>query len=55
MWTVSRIPLNVGLMFFNPAPQEFFPQAQIDLAQFPEDRAATFSPRILVTIIRWFL
>ena len=28
-------PLNVGLMFFNPAPQEFFPQTQIDVVQFP--------------------
>jgi ATP-dependent DNA helicase RecG len=29
-------PLNVGLMFFNPAPQKFFPQTQIDVVQFPE-------------------
>jgi ATP-dependent DNA helicase RecG len=29
-------PLNVGLMFFNPAPQKFFPKTQIDVVQFPE-------------------
>ena len=29
-------PLNVGLMFFNPAPQEYFRQTQIDVVQFPE-------------------
>ena len=29
-------PLNVGLMFFNPAPQKFFPQTQIDVVQFPD-------------------
>ena len=29
-------PRNVALMFFNPAPQEFFPYAQIDVVQFPE-------------------
>jgi ATP-dependent DNA helicase RecG len=28
-------PLNVGLMFFNPAQQKFFPQTQIDVVQFP--------------------
>ena len=29
-------PLNVGLMFFNPSPQKFFPQTQIDVVQFPD-------------------
>jgi len=29
-------PLNVGLMFFNTAPQMFFPQTQIDVVQFPD-------------------
>ena len=29
-------PLNVGLLFFNDAPDRFFPQAQIDVVQFPD-------------------
>ena len=30
------LPRNVGLMFFNEHPEQFFPQAQIDVVQFPE-------------------
>jgi ATP-dependent DNA helicase RecG len=29
-------PKNVGLMFFNPDPQKYFPQTQIDIVHFPE-------------------
>jgi ATP-dependent DNA helicase RecG len=29
-------PRNVGLMFFNKHPDQFFPQTQIDVVQFPE-------------------
>src|SRR6185503_1932036 len=29
-------PLNVGLMFFNPRPEAFFPQTQIDIVSFPD-------------------
>ena len=29
-------PLNVGLLFFNNAPDCFFPQTQIDVVQFPD-------------------
>jgi ATP-dependent DNA helicase RecG len=29
-------PLNVGLLFFNDAPDRFFPQVQIDVVQFPD-------------------
>ena len=29
-------PRNVGLMFFNPAPDSFFPQTQIDVVHFPD-------------------
>jgi ATP-dependent DNA helicase RecG len=29
-------PRNVGLMFFNEHPNQFFPQTQIDVVQFPE-------------------
>jgi len=29
-------PLNVGLLFFNNAPDCFFPQAQIDVVKFPD-------------------
>lgn len=29
-------PLNVGLMFFSPEPERFFPYAQIDVVEFPE-------------------
>ena len=32
-----RRPLNVGLMFFHPRPDSFFPQAQIDVVIFPDD------------------
>ncbi len=30
------LPRNVGLMFFNETPHDFFPQTQIDVVQFPE-------------------
>jgi len=30
-------PKNVGLMFFSLEPDQFFPYAQIDVVQFPED------------------
>ena len=30
-------PKNVGLMFFSLNPERFFPYAQIDVVQFPED------------------
>lgn len=30
-------PKNVGLMFFSLEPQRFFPYAQIDVVQFPDD------------------
>ena len=30
-------PKNVGLMFFSLEPDRFFPYAQIDVVQFPED------------------
>lgn len=29
-------PKNVGLMFFSMEPEKFFPNAQIDVVQFPE-------------------
>lgn len=30
-------PKNVGLMFFSMTPERFFPYAQIDVVQFPDD------------------
>lgn len=30
-------PKNVGLMFFSMTPEKFFPYAQIDVVQFPDD------------------
>jgi len=37
-------PKNVGLMFFNDDPSEFFPQTQIDVVYFPDGPGAdTFS------------
>ncbi|HCL89971.1 MAG TPA: hypothetical protein DHW70_01405 [Candidatus Atribacteria bacterium] len=33
-------PKNVGLMFFNPEPYEFFPQTQIDVVHFPDGPGA---------------
>jgi len=30
-------PKNVGLMFFSLVPEKFFPYAQIDVVQFPDD------------------
>ena len=32
----ERLPVNVGLMFFSSRPDQFFPQTQIDVVQFPE-------------------
>ena len=33
----TPFPLNVGLLFFNPEPQRFFPATQIDVVWFPDD------------------
>jgi len=33
-------PKNVGLMFFNDSPSQFFPQTQIDVVHFPEGLGA---------------
>jgi ATP-dependent DNA helicase RecG len=33
-------PKNVGLMFFNDAPSQFFPQTKIDVVHFPEGPGA---------------
>lgn len=33
-------PKNVGLMFFNPHPDKYFPQTQIDVVHFPEGPGA---------------
>lgn len=30
------LPRNVGLMFFNEQPEQFFPQTQIDVVRFPD-------------------
>ena len=32
----SPTPRNVGLLFFNPEPERFFPQTQIDVVWFPQ-------------------
>jgi ATP-dependent DNA helicase RecG len=32
----SLRPKNVGLMFFNEEPSQFFPQTQIDVVHFPD-------------------
>lgn len=32
----SAFPKNVGLLFFHPQPDTFFPQAQIDIVWFPD-------------------
>lgn len=32
----SPWPKNVGLLFFNEAPEKFFPYAEIDVVWFPE-------------------
>lgn len=32
----ATFPLNVGLLFFNPEPHNFFPVTQIDVVWFPE-------------------
>ena len=34
--TEAPRPKNVGLLFFNPKPHEFFPATQIDVVWFPE-------------------
>jgi ATP-dependent DNA helicase RecG len=36
----APFPLNVGLLFFNPAPHRFFPGTQIDVVWFPEGPGA---------------
>ncbi len=33
----ARRPVNVGLLFFNTHPENFFPQTQIDVVIFPDD------------------
>ncbi|MBO8093802.1 MAG: putative DNA binding domain-containing protein [Prosthecochloris sp.] len=33
----SIFPKNVGLMFFNPHPEQFFPATQIDVVWFPDE------------------
>jgi len=44
----SLWPKNVGLLFFNEDPSQFFPQTQIDVVHFPEGPGAdTFSEKIL--------
>lgn len=37
----SPFPLNVGLLFFHPAPHRFFPGSQIDVVWFPEGPGAS--------------
>lgn len=32
----ALFPKNVGLLFFNPHPERFFPATQIDVVYFPE-------------------
>jgi hypothetical protein len=45
----ATLNLAVGLMFFNPAPQKFFPQTQIDVVQFPEGPGAdTFTEKTVL-------
>ncbi|SJZ65451.1 RNA-binding domain-containing protein [Anaerorhabdus furcosa] len=40
-------PRNIALMFFNPTPDKFFPQAQIDIVLFPdEDEGGRLDERI---------
>lgn len=34
--TEFRFPVNVGLLFFNPEPHQFFPVTQIDVVWFPQ-------------------
>jgi ATP-dependent DNA helicase RecG len=34
--TEDVLPINVGLLFFNPEPWRFFPVTQIDVVWFPE-------------------
>jgi ATP-dependent DNA helicase RecG len=33
----APLPLNVGLLFFNPAPDRLFPCTQIDVVYFPDE------------------
>ena len=37
--TEATFPLNVGLLFFNDDPRQFFPATQIDVVYFPEGAA----------------
>jgi ATP-dependent DNA helicase RecG len=39
--TEALFPLNVGLLFFHPEPDGFFPATQIDVVWFPEGPGAT--------------
>ena len=40
-------PRNVALMFFNPEPQKYFPQTQIDVVHFPDGPGAdSFTEKI---------
>jgi len=39
-------PKNVGLLFFNDAPHEFFSQAQIDVVEFKDDAGDRFVEKI---------
>lgn len=53
----SPWPKNVGLMFFNDAPEQFFPHTQIDLLWFPDGAGGdVFDEKIfkgpLATMIR---
>ena len=36
----ALFPKNVGLLFFNSAPEQFFPYTQIDVVHFPEGTGA---------------
>lgn len=39
-------PKNVGLMFFSLEPERFFPYAQIDVVEFPDDSGSTIREKI---------
>jgi ATP-dependent DNA helicase RecG len=48
--TADRLyPKNIALMFFNEAPQEYFPQCQIDVVHFPDGPGAdSFTEKSLI-------
>ena len=52
-------PLNVGLMFFNLHPERFFPCAQIDIVEFPDDSGDSIVRTLLrgpsITNCAWLL